>query len=66
MSKILFKGIKFSDNQKVGFIIFSNEKGQEVEVPLDPADARRISLYLDSISTVDRNLVNHLNDEATE
>lgn len=65
-SKIFYKGIKYSENQKVGFIVFSNDSGQEIEVPLSPADAKRISMYLDKISTVPRSVVKRLNDEPSE
>lgn len=61
---IRYKGIKKRD--KVQFIIFANEKGTEVEIPLEDHIAQRFSLYLDKIAITKAKLVERDNDEPSE
>ncbi len=61
---ITYKGIK--NKGKVPFIIFANERGVEVEIPLEDHVARRLSIYLDRISIPKAEPVERANDEPSE
>ncbi len=61
---IKYKGIKQKD--KVYFIIFANERGDEVEIPLEDHIAQRFSMYLDRVAIPKAKLVERGNDEPSE
>ncbi|KKN70836.1 hypothetical protein LCGC14_0427280 [marine sediment metagenome] len=61
---IRYKGIKKKD--KVHFIIFINDKDNEVEIPLEDHIAERFSIYLDRIALPKAKLVERENDEPSE
>jgi len=63
-SLIKYEGIKISN--KIGVISFSNEKNEKIDIPISEFDARRIALYLDKLTTVDRKIVERNNDEKSE
>lgn len=62
---ILYQGIKTRNKQHM--ICFSNNKGSQIEIPVDEATGKRIAAYLnhfcDSVSTVS---VERGNDEPIE
>lgn len=61
---ISYQGLKAKG--KVHYIIFANENGNIVEVPIAKAEHDRIAVYLDKISTVDRKPVERGNDDPSE
>lgn len=61
---ITYEGLKV--NGKVHYIIFSNERGNIVEIPIAKAEHDRIAIYLDKITTVERKIVEKGNDEPHE
>lgn len=61
---IKYEGVKIDNN--IGIIMFSNEKKQKIEVPISITDAQRIVLYLDKLTTIERKLIERLNDEPHE
>jgi hypothetical protein len=64
MSVIKYEGISVVN--RIGKIAFSNEHGQKIEVPISEEDAKRIGLYLDRLTTVNRKIVERQNDEPSE
>jgi len=58
---IKYSGMKTKG--KVHFILFSNELDNVVEIPIAKAEAERIQIYIDKISTKDRKPVERENDE---
>lgn len=64
MSIIKYEGI--STANRIGKITFSNEHGEKIDVPISEEDAKRIGLYLDRLTTVDRKVVERQNDEPSE
>jgi len=61
---ITYKGIKKTD--KISYIIFSNEKNNEIEIPVEPHIAQRFAIYLDKIAIPTANPVERGNDEPSE
>ena len=61
---INYQGLKTKG--KVHYILFANERGNIVEVPIAKAEHDRIAVYLDKITTVDRKPVERGNDEPSE
>lgn len=44
---IIFEGIK---KDKLTFLLFSNDQGKKISIPIEPAIAERITQYLNLIS----------------
>ena len=61
---INYQGLK--SKGKVYYILFSNELGNIVEIPIAKPEHDRIAVYLDKITTVDRKPVERGNDEPSE
>lgn len=61
---IIFDGIKFE--QSLAYILFKNENGVQIKVPISKDSAKIISLHLDKLSTVERHIVERGNDELSE
>ena len=59
---ILLSGIKPTEGD-VSLIMFKNENGNSVEIPIDNATARTISMYLEKIKTSSTKAVEHMNEE---
>lgn len=61
---IKYDGIKVQN--KFYYLVFSNEFGNQISIPMDEKEAKRISLWIDKISTVKREIVERNNDEKSE
>ncbi|MDP2685240.1 MAG: hypothetical protein Q8P20_09485 [bacterium] len=61
---IIYKGIKKKD--KVSYIIFSNERNDEIEIPLEDNVAKRFSLYFNKIAISESKHVECQNDEPSD
>jgi len=61
---IKYSGIK--SKGQVYYVLFSNELNNVVEVPISKADAERIAIYVDKISTRNRAPIERNNDEPAD
>ena len=61
---IIYDGIKVV--RKVHFLSFTNEKKESILIPMQEQEARRISLYIDRLSTVNRKPVERQNDDEVD
>lgn len=61
---IIYKGIHKKDT--VNFIIFENQKGKIVEIPIEEHIAYRFLQYLDKIAISQAKFVEAGNDEPSE
>ncbi len=59
---IYFSSIKPKEGD-ISIICFKNENGNSVEIPIDNATARIISMYLEKIKTVPNKTVERNNEE---
>lgn len=58
---IIYNGI--IKKGKVDYIVFKNDQGHSVDVPIDMLSAKRIAMYLDKISPNNFKIIAHDNDE---
>lgn len=58
---IKYEGIKVQNY--FHYVVFSNDKGKKVEVPIDERSAKMIALWLDKLSDADRHLTERGNDD---
>jgi len=61
---IFYGGINEKNN--VYFVVFFNDKKEQVEIPIDEVTAKRIGMYLGKISESDNPVVERGNDELSD
>ena len=61
---IKYDGIQYEHT--FAYVLFKNELGNQIKIPISKDSATNISLHLDRLSTVDRTIVERGNDEHTE
>ena len=58
---IIYNGIKSSG--QVHYIMFTNDKGKEIQVPIEEVAAKRIGMYLERLTVPTLKTVEFGNDE---